>query len=96
MCIKTSAIVLYCIALYCTALHYTALHCIALHCIALHCIALHCIVLDRIGSYCIVLYCLLGNYGIIDLDDETRAWLENNALGVRVVPDGTRKKKKKL
>ena len=30
--------------------------------------------------------------GLIDLDDKTRVWLENNALDVRVVSDGTREK----
>ena len=34
-----------------------------------------------------------GRNGIIDLDDKTRAWLESNALDMRVVSDGTRKKK---
>ena len=29
--------------------------------------------------------------GLIDLDDETRAWLKNNALDIGVVRDGTRK-----
>ena len=35
-----------------------------------------------------------GINGLIVLDDETRAWLENNALDIWVVRDGTRKKKK--
>ena len=35
-----------------------------------------------------------GINGLIDLDDETRSWLENNALDTLVVRDGTRKKKK--
>ena len=34
-----------------------------------------------------------GINGLIVLDDETRAWLENNALDIRVVRYGTRKKK---
>ena len=34
-----------------------------------------------------------GINGLIVLDDETRAWLENNALDIWVVRDGTRKKK---
>ena len=38
--------------------------------------------------------CPEGINGTIDLDDETRSWLENNALDVRVVSDGTREKKK--
>ena len=33
-----------------------------------------------------------GINGLIVLDDETRAWLENNALDICVVRDGTRKK----
>ena len=33
--------------------------------------------------------------GLIDLDDETRAWLENNALDILVVSDVTREKNKK-
>ena len=35
-----------------------------------------------------------GINGLIVLDDETRAWLENNTLDVWGVRDGTRKKKK--
>ena len=37
-----------------------------------------------------------GINGLIVLDDETRAWLENNALDIWVVRDGTRKKKSAL
>ena len=33
--------------------------------------------------------------GLIDVDDKTRAWLGNNALDIRVVPDSTREKKVK-
>ena len=36
-----------------------------------------------------------GITGLIDMYDETRAWLENNALDICVVRDDTRKKKKK-